>query len=226
MFKSILLILFASLQLVIKTQLSESDKSHLIKILNDEQNEKSGLYKDDIENTYRAVFSLKQLEEPVPSSSKICRELSYEFNSKAYKGMLELNELINCKNEVNIETFMKNFEVAKTNDLSLKTLFERVELQSRLKILNEEIIQTNFIKVQEYLNSDNMFVNEIPPATENKEDSSLLINSYGIRLLSILGSNTESQDIKDNVASILKVVIPKLNKYFYDLKEVIYSILI
>ena len=71
-----------------------------------------------------------------------------------------------------------------------------------------------------------MFVNEIPPATENKEDSSLLINSYGIRLLSILGSNTESQEIKDNVASILKVVIPKLNKYFYDLKEVIYSILI
>lgn len=219
MFKCILFFLIASLQVVIKTQLSESDKSQIVKNLNEQQNEKSGLYKDDIEMTYQAVFSLKQLEEQVPSSSKICRELSYEFNSKAYKAMLELNELLNCKIDVNTESFMKNFELSKTNDSSLITLLERVELQSKLKLLDEQTLVNHFKTVQEHLSSENVFV----PASENNGESVLLINNYGIRLLGIIASSTENQEIKENIAVILKLVILNLNKFFYELKNVFYT---
>ena len=216
--KGILILLFATLNYVI-SQLSDSDISHIVKTIKEDQNDKTGLFSNEIDSTYKAIFSLKNLEENIPLSSKICRELSFDLNNNANKVLLESNELLNCKLEINDETFMKNFDVVNANNLSLKTLYERVELEHKLKRLNGEKLKQYFETAKTFLNSENLFTGS---ANSNIEgESVLLVNSYGIRLVGIIVTNTEDLEIRKNGTSLIKKISSNLNKFFYELKDVI-----
>lgn len=218
--KNIFLFLFAYIYFI-NSQLSDSDRSQMVKIINEDQNEKSGMYREDLETTFRAVFALRQLDETVGSSANICRELSYELNTKASLSMLQLNELLNCKLEINPETFLKNFE-KNSNNQNLGSVLERVEIESRLNLLNENSLSSYFNLAKSFVSNDNVFLSK-PNSNENDAETSLLLNSYGIRLLGLISTNTETPELLNNISTLLRAILNNLNKSFYDLKDVIFS---
>lgn len=218
--KNIFLFLFAYIHFI-NSQLSDSDRSQMVKIINEDQNEKSGMYREDLETTFRAVFALRQLDETVGSSAKICRELSYELNTKASLSMLQLNELLNCKLEINPESFLKNFE-KNSNNQNLGNVLERVEIESRLNLLNENSLSSYFNLAKSFVSNDNVFLSK-PNSNENDAETSLLLNSYGIRLLGLISTNTETPELLNNISTLLRAILNNLNKTFYDLKDVIFS---
>jgi len=218
--KNIFFFLFTYVHFI-KTQLTDSDRSQMVKIINDDHNEKSGLFKENIESTFKAVFALRQLDEKVHSPNQICRELSFEMNTKATLSMLELNELLYCKLDVNAETFLKNFE-NNSNSQNLNSVLERIEIENRLKLLNENSLLSYFNLAKSYLNNDNTFLNR-PNSNESEAETSILLNSYGIRLLGIISANTQTPELKQKISTLILAVINNLNKNFYELKDVRWS---
>jgi hypothetical protein len=143
------------------------------------------------------------------------------MNTKSSLSMLELNELLSCKLEVVAETFLKNLE-NNSNVQSLNSVLERIEIESRLNLLNEDSLLSYFNLARSYLNSDNTFLSR-PKSNENEAETSVLLNSYGLRLLGIISANTQTPELKQQISSIVLAVVKNLNKNFYELKDVRFS---
>jgi hypothetical protein len=186
------------------TQLTPTDMTYIKKTLQASQDEATGLFDKSAEKTYKAAFALKTLGENVNNVPKICREISFEAMNGVTNEILALDELINCKLNMELQKELKDDDFLK---LDLNALYKKVSLA------NKSNAKFNWSAVYEvtksYLNAnDKLFSN-----TNTDLKSSLASTATGLKLLSLVHANLPEENKKE-VQDLLTTIVQTLQKEF------------
>jgi hypothetical protein len=192
----------------INSQLSSTDLNYIKKTLLSAQEESNGLFGKSIEITYKSIASLKLINEPIPHSSKICREISFEMTNQPTIELLELNEILNCNlNFNNLPSEMKDEEMM---NLNLETLYKRVLLFNKSNAqIKWDLL---FENIKAFITSGKLFSNQ-----NGSTRYSLLSTAYGLKMLYLIHNNLKTDAL---VNKEIVYVMTNIQKEFQLLREV------
>lgn len=121
------IIVFLSTISLYLSQLTETDKKHIVKLIKGLENDKSGLF-GDFEQTLKAITVLNILDINLDGKSKICREIGYEATSNPTLAIRRLDQLLKCKTDfTNTQTKQELGE-----DLNIDELYNLVEFNKEI----------------------------------------------------------------------------------------------
>jgi len=198
----------------INSQLEQAQNNQMKTVINLTKDEKTGLYGQNFESTYKAVFSLEVLGhgEEVRDVPRICKELGYETQKSPSRYVVLLDELLKCRNEIGKSTDNPS------NITSLSIFYESLFLTLRREksLSNSEYL---FLKLQTFQNKDKLF-NQNNIDNPLSDQASLLYTAYGLKSMALLHKEL-SQKFKDKITEDILEIVTFMNKhYFQNLNEV------
>ena len=183
---------------LVTSQLTLTDINYIKNSLQKNQ-EENGLFGKSLDNTYRAIYSLKAMGENVEHIPKICREISFEAMNGLDLNILKIDELLGCK-----LTLTKPQEILEENlaNLSLETLYKTVRIAEKTGAkLNWSLL---FENLKAFLTEENLFAS----VTGHKE-SSLLSTAHGLHLLTSIHNkitNTTKSEVQDYLVNVAQAL--------------------
>ncbi len=199
--KSIIVLVLFTLTLA---QLNENDKNIIKNNLLTFQDEASGIFNKNLQDTYKAVFALSAINVQIPNVSRICKDLSFESeHNQVTSEHIELNKLLNCKltltNAKGLENEYSNIKQLHEDFTTNYLLGNKIDYNGVWKKLSEFYVDTN------------QFVN-------SKEDTAYSLRStgYGLHIISKIYSKLSNdtrndmaqkfRDTYDNVVNEFKLI--------------------
>lgn len=191
-------------------QLSQSDLNFIHKTVLTEQDETTGLFGKSYITTFKSIQILKLLGENIPNQSKICRDLGYELSNPIRLEYVEVNNLLNCKNEF---TNLENLKEENFQNLNLASLYERI------LILNKLNMKINWKNIQELLlafqDGDALYANV------KNGYSSLSSTVQALHLLANMYKDLSvEEDLKEDIKTSISTSFTNMLKEFQLLKDV------
>jgi len=206
----VILLLVLSL---VNSQLTQTDTNYLKKSLLSLQDEKTGLFSNNLQNTLKAVYSLKFLNEQIPQVPKICRDVSFESLNESNENMFLLNELLACNLEFkNLPTELRDEELTQLASVSLSELFSRVSFVGyRLKgRVNWDLLLDNL----RGFFTEGKLLSEI----NGGKTSSLLSTVKGLKHLTWIHQNG-SETVKEETHSLIVEIVKNLQGEFQLIRD-------
>jgi hypothetical protein len=198
---SLISFLLISLSLI-EAQLTSTDVQYIKQSLLKNQ-EDNGLFGKSLENTYKAIFSLKSLGENVEHVAKICREISFEAINRVNLEIIEIDQLLGCK-----LTLPASQEVSSESikNQSLETIYNSVRTAEilRSKVDWAGLFQT----VINYLTEDNLF-----SSTFEQKEMSLISTVKGLHLLTSIRHNfgNNTSEVDETLLNVVQSVYKQFN---------------
>lgn len=192
------------------SQLTQTDTNYIKKSLLASQDETTGLFNKSADLTYKAAYSLKTLGENINNIPKICREISFEAMNKMTIEIVQLDELLNCKLNLDLIKEIRDEDLIK---LDLNSLYEKIYLGSKSKAKFNWSTVYDITKT--YVNSkENLFSNS---SIELK--SSLISTATGLKLLSMIHSNISEESQKNEVKELITLIVHNSQKEFQIIRD-------
>lgn len=203
------ILLISLIILSVNSQLTPNDLNHIKKTILSTQKE-NGLFSNSIETTYQSVYVLKVLNEKIPEIPKICKEAQFESMKDVSSSLIKLNQILNCKIQIDYEIKTEDFE--NLTNLDLDTVHEKIFLWKNLENVEWKII---FEKIKTYITADNLF-----SAHSNTHKSSLDATVRGLQILEILNESSQNEDLKKEIEKKIVSVFQEFQGGFQLLSDV------
>jgi len=195
------------------SQLTNTDINYIKNFIISQQEESNGVFGKSYDNTYKAIFSLKLLNEPVPLIPKICREISFEAMNEITMQLMDINELLNCKINFEHQYAGTDFDIKLNSDL--ETIFKRVNMAVKLQLqakINWEIL---FENLKAFITPEKLFSN-----INGSGRQSLISTAYGLKLLTLINENV-GEKYKEEVRKEIILIFTNIQSEFQLLRDVI-----
>lgn len=193
---------------LINSQLTSTDYNYMKSTILSMQDESKGMFGNSVDSTYKAVYSLKLLNEAVPNASRICREISFEGMNEVTYEILKINDLLNCKQSFEGP---KQFKAEDMQNVDLQTFYTRTLIAKKF---NLPINWPNmYDTLKGFLTKDKIFSNH-----RGSKDNSLESTAYGLRLLALIYQNS-GEDVKPEIRETIKKVFSSLQQEFQLLSD-------
>jgi hypothetical protein len=197
--------------LIVNTQLSFNDLNYIKKTILNSQKE-NGLFLNSIESTYQSVYVLKVLNEKIPEIPKICKEAHFESMKEISSSLVKLNELLNCKIQMNFEMKSEDFE--NLTNFDINTVHEKIFLWKNLENVEWKDV---FEKIKTFITVENLF-----SLFSNTKISSLDATVKGLQIMEILHEKTQDEELKNNIKNKISSVMQAFQGEFQLLSSVKY----
>ena len=191
---------------LVNSQLSSNDLNYIRKSILGSQKD-NGLFFESFEDTYRSVYVLKVLNEKIPENNKICKEVHFQSIKEVTNVLVQLNELLKCKIDFEIE--MKQGEFENLNDIN--SIHEKILILKNAKNMDWKDMHS---KIRPFLKNTGLF-SEVNKSAKGVLDATV----KGLEILQIIYDNV-SGDIKEELKSSIASVIKGLNGEFQPLAHV------
>lgn len=179
---------------LIESQLTNTDLQYIKQTLHKSQGE-NGYFGKSLENTYKAVYSLKALNESVENFPKICREIDYEARNKVDINILSLDKILGCR--LNLPQPQQISEDSLNTEI-LEDLYAAVQL-AEASGSNVDWLKL-FENLKKFVNVENLF----SPNLEKKV-TSLTSTVQGLSLMtSIKNQLVNNTDIDELLINIIQ----------------------
>ena len=208
----IMIALLYSFLSTILSQLSQSDLTYVTKMILSDQDETTGVFSKSYLTTYKSVQLLKLLGEQIPHQSKICRDLGYELNNPVKLELVELNNLLNCKQEF---TNLQNLKEDNFSTLNLSSIFEKVLVMNKLKL---EINWRNIYDLLLTFQDANLFYSNVKNGNTNLSSTVQVLHLYTI----MHKESSSDVEFSKNVTEQISSTFANILKEFQNLREVKY----
>ena len=152
---------------------------------------------------------MKVLNERIPENNKICKEVHFETMKEVTNNLIELNEMLKCKIEIDVE--MKEGELETLNDIS--SIYEKVLICRKAK--NVDWIDL-YTKIKPYINKSGLF----SASKQKSSKASLDATVNGLEILQIIDEKV-TEEVSGDVKNSIKAVIEGLKTEFQQLANVI-----
>lgn len=201
--------LLGSLIQISLSQLTSTDLNYIKKTVTGLQDEKSGLFSNSVQSTYKAILVLKGLDMEISHVPKICRELNYALVNGNTAEISDLNTILSCK--IDEAPYTK---AAMNPNFNLNELFNFVDFSSKFGMI--AVGRADFRKLLETfkIKENKLFSN----TSDETRRASLLSTSHGLRILSILYEVSDPEE-KDAIKKDLHSITKNLLKEFQNMND-------
>ncbi len=209
--KTILLFTFLySLFSLVFSQLSRNDINYIQKTILSDQDETTGVFGKSYLTTYKSIKILEILKINIPNQSKICRDLGYETKNPVKLEYVELNDLLDCKNEF---TNLEELKIENLHNLNLSSLYEKLIVLNKLKLTIDW--KDIFDNILLFKDEDELFSNQ----KNGKTNLSNTVQALHL-LIIIYKDNNLSEELKDTIKNQTSNTFINMYKEFQLLREV------
>lgn len=192
---------------IVNSQLSSNDLNYIRKSILGSQKD-NGLFAESFEDTFRSAYVLKVLNEKIPENNKICKEVHFQSMKEVSIALVELNELLKCKIDFEIE--MKQGEAENLNEIN--SLHEKVLIWRYAKNVDWKDL---YSKIKPFIKDTGLF-SEVKKSTQGVLDATV----KGLEILQIIYDKVAA-DTKEELKSTIVSTIKGLNSFFQPLAHVI-----
>jgi hypothetical protein len=203
------ILLISLIILTVNSQLTSNDLNHITKTILSTQKE-NGLFSNSIETTYQSVYVLKVLNEKIPEIPKICKEAQFESMKDVSSSLIKLNQILNCKIQIDYEIKTEDFE--NLTNFDIDTVHEKIFLWKNLENVEWKII---FEKIKTYITADNLF-----SAHSKTHKSSFDATIRGLQILEILNESSKNEELKKEIEKKIVSVFQEFQGGFQLLSDV------
>ncbi len=154
--------------------------------------------------------SFQILKINIPNQSKICRDLGYETKNPVKLEYVELNDLLDCKNEF---TNLEELKIENLHNLNLSSLYEKLIVLNKLKLTIDW--KDIFDNILLFKDEDELFSNQ----KNGKTNLSNTVQALHL-LIIIYKDNNLSEELKDTIKNQTSNTFINMYKEFQLLREV------